>query len=117
MQKTLFNYPNLDIRSASVFDLVFHNIDDTNTPKLNKWAKVAGVKLGWESHTGLRVSSLLNLMTRFWRTSSLLSSRGLHWDFSFGRDTYWYCDTIALSREKPLTSQSRSQAFPSGENQ
>lgn len=36
MQDILFNYPNLDVRAGSVFDLLLDDAD----------ARVAGVKLG-----------------------------------------------------------------------
>lgn len=42
MQKALHDYPNLDIRSASVHDLIFDNETTTN----NAWGKVVGVRLG-----------------------------------------------------------------------
>ncbi|KAG8992861.1 Mitochondrial Translation Optimization [Tulasnella sp. JGI-2019a] len=51
MQKTIFNYPNLDVRAASVFDLVFDhdNIDpgSSSSPSTSspRWGKVTGVKL------------------------------------------------------------------------
>lgn len=40
MQDLLFNYPGLDIRAGSVFDLLF------DTESNNAWGKVIGVKLG-----------------------------------------------------------------------
>ena len=41
MQSLLFNYPDLEVRAGSVFDLLF---DDSNVG--NPWGKVVGVKLG-----------------------------------------------------------------------
>jgi tRNA uridine 5-carboxymethylaminomethyl modification enzyme len=41
MQSLLFNYPNLEVRAGSVFDLLF---DDSDLG--NPWGKVVGVKLG-----------------------------------------------------------------------
>ncbi len=41
MQAVLHNYPNLDIRAASVHDLVFDH-----SPSGNNWGTVTGVRLG-----------------------------------------------------------------------
>lgn len=41
MQELLFNYPGLDVRAGSVFDLLF---DPTDTE--NPWGKITGVQLG-----------------------------------------------------------------------
>lgn len=41
MQSLLFNYPSLEVRAGSVFDLLF---DDSDVG--NPWGKVVGVKLG-----------------------------------------------------------------------
>jgi len=48
MQETLFNYPNLSIRPASVFDLVFDHdpLQTLDQSSAGKWASVAGVRLG-----------------------------------------------------------------------
>ena len=48
MQELLFNYPGLDIRAGSVFDLLFDTEAD------NPWGKIVGVKLG-ESSLTLRI--------------------------------------------------------------
>ncbi|KAI0065130.1 GIDA-domain-containing protein [Artomyces pyxidatus] len=48
MQDTLFNYPNLDVRAGSVFDLVFnHDSIQSGEPSSSKhvWGKVNGVRL------------------------------------------------------------------------
>ncbi|KAI0263638.1 mitochondrial translation optimization protein [Gloeopeniophorella convolvens] len=48
MQHTLHNYPNLDIRAGSVFDLVFnHTIPPDNVPSSSQsiWGTVDGVRL------------------------------------------------------------------------
>lgn len=45
MQELLFNYPGLDIRAGSVFDLLFDTEAD------NPWGKIIGVKLGEFSST------------------------------------------------------------------
>lgn len=42
MQEILFNYPNLQIRAASVHDLVFQHDDATH----GTWGTVKGVRLG-----------------------------------------------------------------------
>ncbi|TFK51233.1 glucose-inhibited division protein A subfamily [Heliocybe sulcata] len=41
MQDTIFHYPNLDVRSGSVFDLVFGSADSQN----GLWGNIQGVKL------------------------------------------------------------------------
>jgi hypothetical protein len=49
MQDYLLNYPNLDIRAGSVFDLVLNNtVPPTNelSPSRNVWATIDGVRLG-----------------------------------------------------------------------
>lgn len=51
MQDYLLNYPNLDVRAGSVFDLVLDNtVPPTNAKELsssrNFWATVDGVRLG-----------------------------------------------------------------------
>jgi len=47
MQNVIFGYPNLDVRAASVFDLVFDNgaVPSTSTSS-STWGTVTGVKLG-----------------------------------------------------------------------
>lgn len=42
MQEILYQYPGLDIKAGSVFDLVL----DQSTAQLGRWAKVIGVRLG-----------------------------------------------------------------------
>jgi len=49
MQHTLLNYPNLDVRTGSVFDLVFdHSASPAYKPssRRNVWATIDGVRLG-----------------------------------------------------------------------
>jgi hypothetical protein len=50
MQQTLFNYPNLDVRAGSVFDLVFDVEPSVANGSLEKghsgYPRVTGVKLG-----------------------------------------------------------------------
>lgn len=82
MQETLHNYPNLDIRAASVHDLVFEHdtaIDDT-------WGTVTGVRLG-ELHI-LFYPQLCLYFVRLGRDCTLLSGHNLYWDISFGGDSY-----------------------------
>ncbi|KDQ08569.1 hypothetical protein BOTBODRAFT_37859 [Botryobasidium botryosum FD-172 SS1] len=52
MQDTLFNYPNLDVRAASVFDLLYSQpsassepVETINANKETVWAEVGGVRL------------------------------------------------------------------------
>ncbi|KAG8855417.1 Mitochondrial Translation Optimization [Tulasnella sp. 330] len=47
MQKAIFNYPNLEVRAASVFDLVFNHdeLGPSSSLASPRWGKVAGVKL------------------------------------------------------------------------
>ncbi|CAL1702492.1 unnamed protein product [Somion occarium] len=55
MQETLHNYPNLDIRAASVHDLVLdHTVDDTRP---HPWASVTGVRL--ETGDTIRASQVI----------------------------------------------------------
>lgn len=44
MQETLHNYPNLDIKAASVHDLILDHTAENLQP--NTWASVTGVRLG-----------------------------------------------------------------------
>ena len=53
MQEMLFNYPNLDIRAASVHDLLWTDQNPIASSSSNSspdqppvWARVAGVRLG-----------------------------------------------------------------------
>jgi tRNA uridine 5-carboxymethylaminomethyl modification enzyme len=65
MQDTLAVYPNLDIRGASVFDLVFEHdlgpsdpVADGGSAK-GTWGKVAGVKLGEINIPPLQAAALI----------------------------------------------------------
>lgn len=52
MQETLFNYPNLSVRAASVFDLVFSHPETTSIDSSidsPNWGTIKGVKLGRNS--------------------------------------------------------------------
>jgi hypothetical protein len=57
MQEMLFNYPGLDIREASVFDLVFDRSSSIRTG-VDVWGKITGVQLG--NFLTVIVSSFLN---------------------------------------------------------
>src|SRR5882757_2954544 len=47
MQSIIFGYPNLDVRSASVFDLVFDNsIAPSTSTSSSTWGTMTGVRLG-----------------------------------------------------------------------
>ena len=46
MQEILFNYPNLDVRAGSAFDLVFSHPEPSTSNPQTRWGKVEGVKLG-----------------------------------------------------------------------
>jgi tRNA uridine 5-carboxymethylaminomethyl modification enzyme len=45
MQDIIFSYANLDVRAASVFDLVFDNSPCASTSS-STWGTVTGVRLG-----------------------------------------------------------------------
>lgn len=48
MQDTIFNYPNLDVRAASVSNLVFgHHSVSSGCGRMPVWGVVEGVRLGW----------------------------------------------------------------------
>ena len=53
MQELLFNYPGLDVRAGSVFDLLFDplNLEDP-------WGKITGVQLGMIEY-GLKMTKNL----------------------------------------------------------
>ena len=46
MQDLMFNYPNLDVRAASVSDLVFDHQMASSGPASSVWGIVTGVRLG-----------------------------------------------------------------------
>ncbi|KAG6808489.1 hypothetical protein H0H93_016870 [Arthromyces matolae] len=52
MQEALHNYPSLDIRAGSVFDLLFDHSDP------DRWGKIRGVKLGEKNHPRIKTMSL-----------------------------------------------------------
>lgn len=74
MQEILFNYPNLDVRAGSVFDLVFSH-PDSNTTDPMKWGTIEGVKLG-ENEDLPGESHLTHAQTR------VKSSNALKWLFA-----------------------------------
>jgi tRNA uridine 5-carboxymethylaminomethyl modification enzyme len=49
MQETLFNYPNLEVKTGMVFDLLF-NHNPSSTEK--QWGTVTGVRLGTSLSVG-----------------------------------------------------------------
>ncbi|KAG2079875.1 mitochondrial translation optimization protein [Suillus cothurnatus] len=55
MQDIIFSYANLDVRAASVFDLVFDNSPCASTSS-STWGTVTGVRLGGEIHIGTDAS-------------------------------------------------------------
>jgi len=46
MQDVIFNYPNLDVRAASVSDLVFDHQMTSSSSNRSVWGTVTGVRLG-----------------------------------------------------------------------
>ena len=46
MQETLFNYPNLEVKTGMVFDLLFNHDPSCGSSAEKQWGKVAGVRLG-----------------------------------------------------------------------
>lgn len=47
MQETLFNYPNLEVKTGMVFDLLFdHNAPRDGSSAQKQWGKVTGVRFG-----------------------------------------------------------------------
>lgn len=46
MQDIVFNYPNLDVRAASVSDLVFDHQVASSSSSSTVWGTVRGVRLG-----------------------------------------------------------------------
>lgn len=60
MQDMLFNYPNLDVRAGSVFDLVFSHFDATSDDAhTTKWGTIQGVKLGKDTSTSVHIDTFL----------------------------------------------------------
>jgi len=46
MQETLFDYPNLEVKTGMVFDLLFNHDSPCGTNAETQWGKVTGVQLG-----------------------------------------------------------------------
>jgi hypothetical protein len=46
MQETLFNYPNLEVKTGMVFDLVIDHSLPCGSSAEQQWGKVTGVRLG-----------------------------------------------------------------------
>ena len=107
MQGTLNNYPNLDVRAGSVFDLVFDVPPSLNGPP----SKIVGVKLGMPS-TPLCLH--LAYIFRLWRHHILLSGRDMHRDLFGWRDPHraqafpcWTYGRSAVNRPVCLSGRSR----------
>lgn len=86
MQETLFNYPNLDVRAGSVFDLVLDHRSASTGPAGPTYA-VRGIRLGnkppiapgvWINHMALQILGKLSGVNR------LLSAQALSYP---GRST------------------------------
>ena len=73
MQHHLLNYPNLDVRAGSVFDLVLNHtvppIHESNSSQ-NVWATVDGVRLG----SLLLLSGSIRFPLIHWQTRANLSN-------------------------------------------
>lgn len=46
MQETLFDYPNLEVKTGMVFDLLFNHNSPCGSSTEKQWGKVTGVRLG-----------------------------------------------------------------------
>ena len=46
MQETLFDYPNLEVKTGMVFDLLFNHNSPCGSSAEKQWGKVTGVRLG-----------------------------------------------------------------------
>ena len=51
MQETLFNYPNLDVHAAGVFDLIVDRLPDERRTSSSEVGSITGVKLGEYVHS------------------------------------------------------------------
>lgn len=101
MQALLATYPNLEIRAASVHDLIWAALDTpTSTPlssssslmSPNTWARVGGVRLGEEAFLFYSAAAKFDHSdcesTLRYRRGDFMSKRRLvYWDFPFWRDT------------------------------
>lgn len=92
MQSILFGYPNLEIRAASVFDLLFrpHSLEPTESVVYDPWTRgsvISGVQLGQlnQSYAAFQFDENCR---RFWGTTQMFSSSYLHWHLLIWRDTH-----------------------------
>jgi len=98
MQNIIFGYPNLDVRAASVFDLVFdHGVPPSTSTFSSTWGTVTGVRLGARATNAHTTKRLTDTFLRDGRCDQVLQSRYLHWNISRSRDSYWY---VAYQFEK-----------------
>lgn len=93
MQNTLFNYPNLDVRAANVFDLSIGRSDDNvaGSSYLSGLNSIHGVKLGG-SHPALLLvdRNAWHRSPRDRRDHIMYQRRPMYWDISIRRNTHWY---------------------------
>ncbi len=92
MQSILFEYPNLEIRAASVFDLLFrpHSLEPTESIVHDAWSRgsvISGVQLGQLIQSSAAFPSDEN-SRRFRGTTQMFSSSYLHWYLLIWRDTH-----------------------------
>ena len=111
MQGTLNNYPNLDVRAGSVFDLVFDVPPSLNGPP----SRIVGVKLGMSP---IICCFDLAHIVRLWRRHTLLSGRDMHRHLLGWRDPHraqtfpcWTYGRSAVNRPVPLSGRSRLQTW------
>lgn len=103
MQHTLSTYPNLDIRSGSVLDLVFDNTRYNGESGSNQetWGTVIGVRLGkFPSKVNIRVL-LLKIASRLRRGYRLLPRHPLHGHLPLWRDSHRYLPITFLRSAWP----------------
>lgn len=61
MQHTLFNYPGLDVRAGSVFDLIFETSSSGH-----EWGRTIGIRLGEQISLKKIISLLMAGQTMAW---------------------------------------------------
>jgi hypothetical protein len=81
MQDIIFSYANLDVRSASVFDLVFDNSPCASASS-STWGTVTGVRLGARAMPAHNRSPSLLYLSRNRGCDQVFEGRYLHWDLS-----------------------------------
>lgn len=92
MQEILFNYPDLQVKSGSVFDLVFDHSDASTS---NQWAKIAGVKLGANA-VSQGGSTLTETAGRLGRSHPLFAGCRLYGDVPLWRDPHRHVCPVPL---------------------